>query len=352
MFDESLKLIKSGTGKAFPCAAVAVGAGHEVFVRQFFGCRQLQPTVSDITQDTLFDLASLSKLVATTMVALKLIENGKLSPDDKISGFFHYTGNYGDCRISHLMTHTSGMPSGIPLFCMTHKDGDVLRTVLEADRYCKTGEEVHYSCMGYIVLGRILEKAADEPLDKLAEKYVFDPLGMKTACYNPVGGKLPIAATELYPHTGEWATGHVHDENAYFLGGVSGNAGVFATLDDMISFASMCSGKGVAKNGDIYLPEEIFSLAVKNHTPEKSESRGFGFQIKGNQDFPGGRLLSSGSFGHTGFTGTSFYTDYETGLWGVLLTNAVHFGRENRSGYFALRRSFYDMMITEFTQGR
>lgn len=348
MFEEALELIKSGVGSAFPCAAVAIGIGHKVLARDFFGQRQIMPSVLNITEDTLFDLASLSKLVATTMVALKFIEKGKLSPDDNIGKFLDYTGNFGDCKIHNLMTHTSGLPAGLPLFNMSHKDNDFIRTILDADRCGDTGEDVCYSCMGYIVLQHILEKIGNNSLDKLAEKYVFEPLGMKSTCYNPSITKTPIAATELYPHSGEWATGHVHDENAYFLGGVAGNAGVFSTLDDMISFAGMCSSKGITESGETYLPKEIFDLAIYNYTPDKTESRGLGFQIKGIQSSPAGKLLSKGSYGHTGFTGTSLYVDYETGLWGLLLTNAVHYGRENRAGYFVLRRKFYDKIITEY----
>lgn len=353
MFKEALQLINNGVGTAFPCAAVAVGVGHKVFAREFFGHRQTEPDVSDITEDTLFDLASLSKLVSTTMIALKFIEKGMLSQNDNIGKFLDYSGNFGDCEIRNLMTHTSGLPAGIPLFNMQHKNGDVVYSILDADRCCKTGEEVIYSCMGFIVLQRILEAVGGDSLDNLAKKYVFNPLGMKNACYNPsVTNSEPIAATERYPHSGEWATGHVHDENACFLGGVSGNAGVFATLDDMISFAGMCSAKGVALNGEAFLSKEIFDLAVKNYTADKRESRGLGFQLKGNQDFPGGKNLPLGSYGHTGFTGTSLYVDRETGLWGVLLTNAVHYGRESRSGYFSLRRNFYDIIITEYNQLR
>lgn len=353
MFEEALQLINNGVGTAFPCAAVAVGVGHKVFAREFFGHRQTEPDVLDITEDTLFDLASLSKLVSTTMVALKFIEKSMLSPNDNIGKFLDYTGNFSDCKIHHLMTHTSGMPAGIPLFDMKHKNDDALNSILDADRCCKTGEEVIYSCMGYIVLQRILENVGKASLDELAKKYVFDPLDMKNACYNPGVMKLmPIAATERYTHSGEWATGHVHDENAYFLGGVSGNAGVFATLDDMILFAGMCSAKGVAKNGEIFLSKEVIDLALENYTPDKRESRGLGFQLKGNQEFPGGKGLSSGSYGHTGFTGTSIYVDRETGLWGVLLTNAVHYGRENRNEYFSVRGNFYDKIITEYNQLR
>lgn len=114
----------------------------------------------------------------------------------------------------------------------------------------------------------------------------------------------------------------------------------------------VCWEKGIGKNGDIYLPRDLFDLAIRNYTPDKTESRGFGFQLKGEQVSPMGSLMSTGSYGHTGFTGTSMYIDYETGLWGILLTNAVHYGRENRNEYFALRRSFYDTIITEYKKLR
>ncbi|MBR3954027.1 MAG: beta-lactamase family protein [Clostridia bacterium] len=347
MFDSVLQLVQSGVGSAYPCATVAVGQGHTVFARAFYGKRQVQPTVLDLTQDTLFDLASLSKLVSTTMVALKMIENGKLNLHDKIGKYLDFAGNFADCEIYHLLTHTSGLPAGIPLYNEEYKNRDVLQTILSSEKCYETGKEVCYSCMGFLVLQRILEAVGGAPLDVLAQKYVFTPLGMKTACYNP-DPKLPIAATELYKHNGEWATGHVHDENAYFLGGVAGNAGVFACMDDMIAFAGMCSTRGTAKNGERYLSEQTFDLALTNFTSDKKESRGLGFQLKGQQNFPGGALLSTGSYGHTGFTGTSLYVDKDTGLWGILLTNAVHYGRENRTKYFALRRKFYDSLMREY----
>lgn len=351
MFKDSLELIKSGIGTAFPCAAVAIGVGNKVFVRDFLGYRQIQPTTLSLTENSLFDLASLSKLVATTMVALKFIEEGKLKLSDKIGFFLDNTGNFGDCEILHLLTHTSGITAGIPLFKELKNRDDALFRILNSNKCGEPGEDVLYSCMGYIVLQHILEKVGNEPLDKLAEKYVFSPMGMNSTCYNPTDKDL-LVATECYPHNGEWATGHVHDENAYFLGGVSGNAGVFSSLDDMICFAIMCSQKGIAKNGDIYLSKKTFDLAIKNHTPHKNESRGLGFQLKGVQLSPMGELMSTGSYGHTGFTGTSFYTDYETGLWGILLTNAVHYGRDNRNDYFILRRKFYNTIITEYKNFR
>ncbi len=346
MFEGALQLVRAGVGSAYPGAAVAIGIGHKVLARQFFGLRQENPIPLALTEDTRFDLASLSKLT-TTMVALKFLENGVISCSDRIDTFFADAGNYGDCELRHLLTHTTGMPPGIPLYAPAYRNSDPVHCILHADRVCNTGAEVHYSCMGYIVLQRILEQVGGEPLDRLASKYVFAPLGMHSILYNP-GASVPVAATEYCTSTGQWATGHVHDENAYFLGGVSGNAGVFATLDDMIAFAGMCSARGIARSGDAYLPAETFDLAVRNHTPGKAETRGLGFLLKGDQPFPMGQRLPRGSYGHTGFTGTSLCVDCETGLWGILLTNAVHYGRENRAPYFSLRSRFYDEIVTEF----
>ena len=345
MFERTEKLILDGVGNAYPCAAVAVGRGHEVFLRRFVGQRQTQPFPLPVTEDTLFDLASVSKTVSATMITLKLWEEGKLSLDDPISRYLDACGNYGDCRIRHLLTHTSGIRPHMPLDRMAHPQG-VLQTILSSEPNCGIGEEVYYSCMGYIVLAGLLEKVCGEGLDRLAQRYVFDPLGMKTACYSPDAGHS-FAATEFCKEIGRWKTGTVHDENACYLGGVAGNAGIFATLDDMVAFVGMCSAKGVTRAGEVYLKPTSFAEALVNRTPTLSQSRGYGFQLKGDQPSPMGERMSRGSYGHTGFTGTSFYVDRESGFWGIFLTNAVHYGRDNRQPYFSLRRQFYDLMKTE-----
>ncbi len=315
MFKKTLDFINSGVGTAYPCAAVAIGKKGKIFAREFFS----------VDEDTLFDLASLSKLVSTTAIALKFIENGKLSLDDNIGKFLDYTGNFADCKIKHLLTHTSGISAWLPLFNMQIETSDVIKTILDSEKSYETGSNVAYSCMGYIVLGKILEKVGKDTLDNLARDYVFSPLKMVNACYNP-NENIPCAATE-------WYSGKVHDENAYALDGIAGNAGVFATLDDVILFAKMCSSEG-----ENFISKELFNLAIKNHTPNCEEARGLGFKLEGN------------FFGHTGFTGTSLFVDKQTGLWGVLLTNAVAFGRENKGKYIDIRKQFYNMMITEYKE--
>ena len=342
MFERTKALVFDRVGKACPSAAFAVGVQNSVFRRGFCGHQSITPERLPLTPDTKFDLASLSKLVSTAAVALRLTDRGVLSPDEPIGKYLDDPGNYGDCRISHLLTHTSGLVPGIALYAPEYRNRPSLEVILTSPPLSPPGEEVRYSCMGFIVLQHILENATGKPLDVLASELVFAPLGMTGALYCPPKGTV-TAATE-YPDS----TGLVHDENARFLGGVSGNAGVFATLDDLIPFAAMCSAHGRLPSGREFISRSLFDLAVKNHTPGMTDARGLGIQLKFDSAGPMGTLMSQGSFGHTGFTGTSLYVDSQTGLWGILLTNAVHLGRDNREGYFALRREFYDLITEEY----
>ncbi len=359
MFEKTIACVKSGIDVGYPCAAVAIGRGYTVYRREFMGRRQIEPTVLPITEGTLFDLASLSKLVSTTMVALRLLEEGQFCLRDPIGFYLDNTGNFGGVQMRHLMTHTGGISPHLPLYtlCEASADGtenstdctkkDPVQVILDSKPVCGVGEEVYYSCMGYILLQRILENITGEKLDVLAKRLVFDPLGMHDTGYNPAQDK-DFAATEMSPHWKTWTTGHVHDENAHWLGGVSGNAGVFSTLDDMITFAGMLSCHGLTKDGGTYLTKRVFNKAIHNYTPTLDESRGLGFQLMGNQWSPMGDLMSAGSYGHTGFTGTSLYVDSCTGLWGIFLQNSVHYGRSNRDASYPIRRKFYNLMTVEF----
>ena len=345
MFENTVNLILNGVGRLYPGAAVAIGVKDNVYVRQVFGNRIENPNVAPMTLDTLFDIASLSKIICTTMLTLKFIEQGRINLNDKISNFFECAGNYSDCDIFQLLTHTSGIPAWMPLYS-ENSPHDVFQFILNTQKNSNS-PIVDYSCLGYILLGKILEKVGGETLDKLANEYVFSPLCMNNTCFNP-DKELPIASTEKDEHTGNWLTGIVHDENARFLGGISGNAGVFSNLDDMIKFTKMCALKGKINNEKMFLSPEIFEKAITNYTNDLKESRGLGFQVKGNQDFSGGNHFSIGSFGHTGFTGTSLYIDNQTGLWSVLLTNTVHYGREHKPEFIAFRKEIHKSMLAEY----
>ena len=356
--------------QVIPCAAYAVGRGNDVYTRESLGFSSLLPESEKVRDDTLFDMASLTKILSTTMVALHFLEEGRFLLTDPLSRFFSKEELEGapegraDATVFRLMTHSSGITPHIALWNAIPRevvgtagfDSAVAGTILRSAPYCRVGEQVHYSCMGYILLQKILERISGKPLDLLAKEYVFDPLGMTHTGYLPFGNNLNkphcnAAATELSSLHNYYVRGHVHDENAHFLGGVSGNAGVFSDLSDMIRFAQMLSLRGempVSAGSGRYLSKRVFDLAVQDYTPGLNESRGLGFQLR--PPLPAlsaaGDLFSCGSYGHTGFTGTSLYVDAETGTWAVLLTNAVHLGR-NRVEFFRLRRLFHNAVMGE-----
>jgi CubicO group peptidase (beta-lactamase class C family) len=351
MFEKAVQLLKDSMERGdFPGGAVAIGCRDQLFVAESFGNRQVNPSVLPMEPDTLFDMASLSKILGTTMVALRFIEQGKLGLYDEVGMFFDETYGKGGITIRQLMTHCSGLHPSLHLWELCDDPKDAADAILKSDLVYPTGTEVQYSCMGFILLAKILEKIGGAPLDELAKKEVFEPLGMKTACYCPKTEN--VVTTEYSEFHGGWTKGEVHDENACFLNGVSGNAGVFASLSDIIRIATMlsCGGK---IDGKTYLTERTLQLATTNWTREiPGESRGWGFQLKENGYSICGDLFSEGSFGHSGFTGTSMYIDRETGFYLIFLSNAVHYGRENRDGFFRTRRLVHNLAIDEFLRNQ
>lgn len=356
--------------RVVPCAAYAVGRGNHVYIRESVGSSSLFPREEPLREDTLFDMASLTKVLATTMVALRFLEEGRLLLTDPLSRFFSPEELLGipegraEANIFHLMTHTSGITPHIALwreipdYAVDSGDFDsaVARTILRSAPFCQVGEQVYYSCMGYILLQKILERISGKPLDRLASEYVFSPLGMNATGYLPYGDNrnkpdCNAAATEFSSIHQYYIRGHVHDENAHFLGGVSGNAGVFSNLSDMITFAQMLSLRGevpASAGSGRYLSRRMFDLAVQDYTLGMNESRGLGLQLR--PPLPAlsaaGDLFAYGSYGHTGFTGTSLYVDAGTGVWAVLLTNAVHLGRD-KTEFFRVRRLFHNTVMAE-----
>ncbi len=353
-FNRTIWHVLDGLSTQYSCASVAVGRGDDVLLKFCAGNRQdysgdvfEHPDPKSVNLDTLYDMASVSKLMSTTMVALRMLEEGKFSPYDSLWRFFDDCGNFRDVEIRHLMTHTSGISPHLPLYHLCSSPAEAIPTILNSKPVCGIGENVNYSCMGYITLQKILENIGGRPLDELAKQYVFRPLGMDTACYRPAAqGFSNVAATEFSPHNHYYICGHVHDENAHYLGGVSGNAGVFATLDDCIKFATMLSKRGATKDG-LYLAPHTFDLAVRNHTPGMDEARGFGFSLHNGELSASGELMSPDSYGHNGYTGTSIYVDGQTGTYIILLTNSVHYGRDNRGPFFRARRIFHNIALAE-----
>lgn len=308
------------TDGVFPCFAAAVGNGDSILYDNFGGNASLFPQ-QKLKRDTLFDMASLSKLIGTTMAALKMIDEGKICLKSRLGNFFDNCYGKENTTVYQLLTHTSGIKAHFQLYKRKISPDDAAIEILKEDFGYTPDSNAVYSCMGFILLGKILEAVENAPLDKIVTDYVFKPLGMTDSTYCPKNQSC--AATERDTETGKIINGVVHDENARFLGGVAGNAGIFCNLSDCITFAKMLS-----KRGKGYLPEKLFDFAVSNLTPSFSDGRGLGFQRIG-------RL-----YGHTGFTGTSIYVDGESGLYAILLTNRVHPTRDNNR-LIPFRREFH-----------
>ena len=319
-FEQVHHLIRQGLEQgAYPSAALAVGMGQTVYRKETYGnCRDT----------TLFDMASVTKVLSPTMIAFRFIEEGLLRLYDCVGDFFpDAPADKRDITVLQLMTHTGGFAAHFYLSDLTDDPRETAKVILEHPLAYAPGGDPVYSCMGYILLGKILEKLGSAPLDVLAEKLVFAPLDMTHTGYHPTGD---IAPTERDPATGKLLQGTVHDENARFLGGISANAGVFSDLNDMIVFARMLACGGRKDDGTAYLSPAMLQAALRNRTPDsKGEYRGLGFNLAGSPRNFLGDLLSPRAYGHTGFAGTSIAVDPDTGLWVVLLTNRICPTREN-----------------------
>ena len=326
----------------YPGAVAACGCGDAVFAISCKG--KISENGPDVNVATRYDMASLSKILGPTMLTLRAIEEGELTLWDKLERFFpDCPEDKKEITIKHLMTHTAGFSPVFWLGGEAQSPEDALRALLAHPLETPIGAEVHYSCMGYITLGKVLETIYGRPLDELARERVFEPLGLKNTDYNPQNQEN-IAATEIDKETGVVLQGVVHDENARFLRGVSANAGVFSDIHDMIRFAQM-----LARGGEGYLSRGMLKKAIALQAGDENVHRGLGFHLAGTPENYMGDLFPAESFGHTGFTGTSLAIDPETGFFVILLSNRVHPTRENTK-LMRFRRRMHNMLYAAYTK--
>ena len=318
----------------FPAAAAAIGEKDKILAKAFIGEAPI-PGDMPVKEHTRWDMASLSKVLGPTMIALKAIEDGELSLTETVGDFFpDAPADKRDITVFMLMTHTGGFNPSFRLDRLLSSPAQAVDCILNHPLDETPGKRPIYSCMGYILFAKMLEKSFGQPLNELARQRVFQPLGMTETGYCP-DPAAQFAATEVDPETGKPWIGIVHDENARFLRGVSGNAGVFMPLCDGIRFASMLSHMG---NG--FLKRETMEQAIHNYTPGQDEHRGLGFQIAGSPDCFFSTGVPDTCFGHTGFTGTSLLVEPEGGFWVLLLTNRVYPTRESFA-LFPFRRKLH-----------
>ena len=317
--------IKAG---GYPGASVVVGRkGAAVFEKGFGRLSWSESSTPVDAQRTIYDIASLSKVVGTTTAIMILYDEKKIGLDDAVVNYLPTFGG-GDkdkVTIRQLLTHTSGLPAGRDIWRIAQTPLEARALVLSTPLEGRPGAQYIYSDLGADILGLLVEVVSGEPLDKFLNRRVFEPLGMNETMYRPADSlKYRIAPTEVTPPRGYPLRGEVHDENAYALGGVAGHAGLFSTAADLSVFAQMML------NGGEYNGVQIISKP----TVELFTSRAFGHRALGwdtaEGDYGSGRFLGPTAYGHTGFTGTSMWIDPEREMFVILLTNRVHAARALR----------------------
>jgi serine-type D-Ala-D-Ala carboxypeptidase len=317
--------IKAG---GYPGAAVIVGRkGAAVFEKGFGRLSWSSNSTPVDAQRTIYDVASLTKVVGTTTAIMILYDEKKIGLDDPVVNYIPTFGGGDKDRVTirQLLTHTSGLPAGRDIWRIAQTPLEARALVLSTNLEGRPGAQYIYSDLGADVLGLIIEVVAGEPLDKFLTRRVFEPLGMNETFFRPADSlRYRIAPTEVTPPRGYPLRGEVHDENAYALGGVAGHAGLFSTATDLSVFAQMML------NGGEYNGVQIISKP----TVELFTSRSFGHRALGwdtaEGDYGSGRYLGPTAYGHTGFTGTSMWIDPEREMFVILLTNRVHAARALR----------------------
>ncbi len=333
--------------KDFPGAVVLVARKGKVVYRKAFGLSQTVPEPRPLTADMIFDQASVTKPVATATSVMLLVERGRLRLWDKVKtyvpSFSTWYGEKGiageDARLFHLLTHTSGLPPYTDAKEAAQKLGDPCSTadlaglIADIPKERPVGTAFVYSCLNYITLAHIVQVVSGRTVAEFAEENVFKPLGLTRTFFRPPA-ELTEACVPTEVLDGRPLRGVVHDPLARLQGGVSGNAGLFSTADDLAVFAQMLLGKGALGGARILAP-----LTVERMTeifPMCGEfGRGLGWDLETDYSTSGGDLFGPRSYGHTGYTGTSIWIDPGTGTSVVFLTNRVH--PDDKGDVIALR---------------
>ena len=313
---------------AFPGAFAIVGRSNGVLAEYGVGSLDVTPSARP-DEHTLWDMASLTKVVAMTSALMQLVDQGKVDLDAPVSRYVsEFTGPTKErVTVRHLLTHSSGLPAWRPLYKETYTPEEARALAIATPLDTLPGIRMVYSDLGAIILGQLVERVTGEKLDDYVVRHVFGPLGMTSTRYRPTAELLSrIAPSEFDPWRQRKLRGEVHDENAFRLGGVSGHAGLFSTGRDAARFARMYLGGGVLDGTRIVSTERIRQFTAVQDSA--LSHRALGWETP-NGSNSAGRLMKRPAFGHTGFTGTSMWMDPSRDLFVILLTNRVNPTRQN-----------------------
>ena len=325
----------------FPGAALAIGRRDQVVVERGVGHLGWYGSSAPVDPDlTVYDLASLTKVVATTTAVMLLVEDGTMGLDTPVREYLPgFTGGSKDLvTIRHLLTHTSGLPAGTSLSAPSPMLS--LHRAIDTRLTRSPGASVVYSDIGFIVLAAAAERAAGEPLYRLLDRRVFGPLGMRSTTYMPGAWCERCAPTEE-KRDGSLHRGVVHDPLAQQLGGIAGHAGLFSTVHDLARFAAMLS-RGGELDGVRVMKEETIRLFTERQPGADTRALGWDTPDPSGSG-AAGLKISPRAFGHTGFTGTSLWVDPEKGTWAVLLSNRT-FQPRGPNRMQSIRRQVNDLV--------
>jgi len=304
-----------------PGAVVLVGHDGQVIYRKALGERSLEPRREAMTVDTIFDLASLTKVVATTTAVMQLVQKGQIRVNEPVAKYIAEFAENGkeEITIRELLTHFSGLPQDLDLSQPWEGREAGLRMAYAEKPIYAPGSRFLYSDVNFIVLGALVERVSGMSLQDYCEKNIFVPLKMTRTRFLPPASWLPKIAPTQYDEHDKMLRGVVHDPTVRRMGGVAGQAGLFSTADDLAKFAQALLG-----GSTILSPLMVEKMTTPQQPPTSEVLRGFGWDIDSPYSSNRGDLLPVGSFGHTGFTGTSLWIDPTTRTYIIVLTNAVH----------------------------
>ena len=328
----------------FPGAQIAIIENNKLISSRGFGHQTYDPSSPTITPETIYDLASVTKVAATTMVAMRLSEQKLIRLDLPVGSYLpQFHGGLKDSvTLRHLFTHSAGIRAWDRLWDHASNRAEAIKYICELPLEYPPGDSMVYSDLGMILAGEILQVVTGKPIDQLAQDLIIKPLSLKSMMYNPSKELWhKIAPTEIGGDLNRGLIhGTVHDENTFFLGGVSSHAGLFSTAEDLAIMSQMLLNQGIYLHQRFFKPQTIREWTAPQNLPPGSD-RALGWDTPSPTGSSAGDYFSPGSFGHLGFTGTSVWIDPVREIAIILLTNRVHPTRE-REGIYRIRRNFYN----------
>lgn len=343
--------------KIFPGATLIIGNQYDIIYAKAYGKYTYDHDSKPVSIYTIYDLASLTKVVATTTAIMKLYEENKLSLDDKVVTYLPDFNNNGKEKITirNLLLHNSGLQDLIRFYQLYSTREQAIEAILHSTPVYETGTKFLYSDLNAILLGMIVEKVSGLPFDEYCKQNIFQPLNMYYTVFNPDSDlKEFIAPTEFDSYwRNRLLQGEVHDESASFLGGIAGNAGLFSNAPDLYKFMKMMLNRGkIVETNLTYLKEETINTFTQRYNESYSNTRALGWDTKPTPlkyRPPCGELFSDNCFGHTGFTGTSIWCDKDKNLIIIFLTNRVYPTR-NDNRIMDIRPELHNTIVKTITK--